>query len=498
MLYSNVSVSDIVGMFNVPSSKIKDTIREYERLEDKDRRNLFEILKKYSKRLKAPVFGEDAIKKRVSDFGIEVLEYKKVDFANGAAEIALIDSKYNIVGVNGSCISDRGFYLPKDKNDYYAINSLKDFFPDKDKKWTSVCILYNHARPQFRGENKQSITHPDHRIFSAIKRLQEKRQPLSTKARGNWLIMQYTDKDLTSVYSESSKYKFTPRILVFLKKALEKTLQMYERYGPITLRQLYYHLVSDRTIENTDNSYKNFISHMTKARVKGLIDPDYYEDRSRYIIIPRSVSHKTDVTEYAENKIKNSLNPPEIDIWTDQPYYVEVWIEKDALVTLFENMAKERQVPLFPSRGYTSFTKIAEARKRFKGKTQGKRKGVILYFGDLDPSGMDIFNNIKNKFVDEDITMKRIALKPDQTEGLIPMPIKKKDKRSKEFREFMHKHGLKGCFELDAMNPDTLINLARNEINNYYDENLKPSDEIKKWLEKFENIKTDILGKLSS
>ena len=41
--------------------------------------------------------------------------------------------------------------------------------------------------------------------------------------------------------------------------------------------------------------------------------------------------------------------------WNGQPSHVEVWVEKDALSTLFERAVKQYRIVVFPSRGYSSY-----------------------------------------------------------------------------------------------------------------------------------------------
>ena len=54
----------------------------------------------------------------------------------------------------------------------------------------------------------------------------------------------------------------------------------------LTLRQLYYQLVSRGAIGNTVKEYKNLSVTMTNARMAGLIDWDHIEDRSRNALVP--------------------------------------------------------------------------------------------------------------------------------------------------------------------------------------------------------------------
>ena len=270
---------------------------------------------------------------------------------------------------------------------------------------------------------------------------------------------------------------------------------MFKRYGPITLRQLYYQLVSRNIITNDPQSYNNFKTRMAKARELGLIEYDIFEDRSRHTIVPSALSRHTDVESYVRSRVERSLAAPTLDVWEDQPYYVEVWIEKDALVRLFSEVAEKKQVPLFPSRGFTSLTKIEEARSRFREKIEQGKKVVLLYAGDLDPSGWGIYENICNKFRDEDgIELKRFALNPDQTNGLEPMPIKCKDTR---YEAFLKKHpDIEGAYELDAVDPDELQRLTEEAIDDYFDPTLLPRDAMDEWQDRFNAIKKKILRRL--
>jgi hypothetical protein len=181
----------------------------------------------------------------------------------------------------------------------------------------------------------------------------------------------------------------------------------------------------------------------------------------------------------------------------NRPYYVELWIEKDALISLFDKVASKKQVHLFPSRGYTSHTKIYEAQQRFAQQKANGKQCVLLYFGDLDPSGIDIFRNIANKFSSSDVKVERKALDADHVHDLIPIPVKDSDKRSDKFKEFMKANNLEGCYELDAMDAGELTDLASSSIDFYYNKELYPAAEIEEWKQQFDAARAEILKKLN-
>jgi hypothetical protein len=91
---------------------------------------------------------------------------------------------------------------------------------------------------------------------------------------------------------------------------------------------------------------------------------------------------------------------------------------------------------------------------------------IVLYVGDLDPSGMymseeDLPKRLA-KYDGDHIKIKRIALTPRQVRGLPSFPAsdKRKDPR---YVWFVAHHG-KRCWELDAMDPNALRGCVEKEI----------------------------------
>ena len=156
--------------------------------------------------------------------------------------------------------------------------------------------------------------------------------------------------------------------------------------------------------------------------------------------------------------IRRSLYVPDNpDRWQNQLYHVELWIEKDALAPFFEQVAREKQVTLFPCRGFSSVTKLNNAMVRFRSAVAKGKKGIrIVYAGDLDPSGWNIYETIKRK-LDEmnstglEIVVDRFALQEDHTYGLLHLPFKESDSRLRAFQEKFPL--LPGAYELDAVPP---------------------------------------------
>src|SRR5437868_15310338 len=92
----------------------------------------------------------------------------------------------------------------------------------------------------------------------------------------------------------------------------------------MTIRQIFYRLVSRGLIKNTKSDYQRVIRLMTIARNDGRIPFDWIVDRSRPVYDPPVFK---DPRAYAE-VVKCSYRR---DYWTMQRFHAEVWCEKDTV-----------------------------------------------------------------------------------------------------------------------------------------------------------------------
>ena len=212
---------------------------------------------------------------------------------------------------------------------------------------------------------------------------------------------------------------------------------------------------------NKDTEYNKLGRIVSDARLAGLIDWNSITDRTRYL---RKNSHWSSPADVIESAAYGYA----IDKWKTQSNRVEVWIEKDALIGVVEQVCEPLDVPHFSCRGYTSASEMWVASQRLLGYIKARQVPIILHLGDHDPSGMDMSRDIKSRldlFTNEDITLKRIALNMDQVSRYNPPPNPAKitDSRSLGYRaEFGDE-----SWELDALDPSVLTNLIETEILRY-------------------------------
>lgn len=226
----------------------------------------------------------------------------------------------------------------------------------------------------------------------------------------------------------------------------------------LTLRQLYYQFVARAILPNTVQSYKRLGGIISDARLAGLIDWDRITDRTRNI---RALSHWSDPAEI----IRACVHSFRLDKWGTQPYRVEVWIEKDALVGVFEDVCQELDVPLFSCRGYTSQSEVWSAGQRLRAYKRCGQSPVILHFGDHDPSGLDMTRDVEQRlvmFAGCAVDVKRLALTHDQVEEFDPPPNPAKETDAR-FAAYQQLHGDES-WELDALDPATLAALVRDAV----------------------------------
>jgi hypothetical protein len=221
------------------------------------------------------------------------------------------------------------------------------------------------------------------------------------------------------------------------------------------------------------------------------VDWEAIVDRTRNI---RALSHWSDPAAI----VKAAASSFALDKWADQPRRVEVWIEKDALVGVFEPVCEELDAPLFSCRGYTSQSEVWCAAQRLEAYLMTGQEVVILHFGDHYPSGLDMTRDIRERLQlfllrdwinhederhaftsreerrdwlvreheargwDTRLDVRRLALTwvEIQRYSPPPNPAKSTDARYRKYsEEFGHE-----SWELDALEPTVLGQLVRDEV----------------------------------
>ncbi|GAI07386.1 unnamed protein product, partial [marine sediment metagenome] len=235
----------------------------------------------------------------------------------------------------------------------------------------------------------------------------------------------------------------------------------------LTVRQLYYKFVADDLFpedrrwsfvngrwkkdpngtKNAEPNYKWTGTFINNGRLAGLVDWNSIVDRTR--------SHKANAHWDSPADILNdSADQYAIDTRADQNDYLEVWVEKDALIDVIGRACDPLDIGYFSCRGYASQSSMWQAAMRFKRQERnGKDCTVLLHLGDHDPSGIDMSRDIQDRLYmfGSRVAVRRIALDMEQIEQYSPPPnpAKTTDSRYANYRD---EYG-EDSWELDALDP---------------------------------------------
>lgn len=292
--------------------------------------------------------------------------------------------------------------------------------------------------------------------------------------------------------------KFRPEARAIIRAAID-ILESYAEQGfDLTLRQLYYQFVARDLFANNERNYKKLGSIVSDARLAGYIDWDSIVDRTRNV-------RRLPSWETPEDIVDQSAKQFHVDMWKYQDKYVEVWIEKDALVGVIKGISNELDTPHFSCRGYTSQSEMWSASQRILRKVIEGKQVTILHLGDHDPSGIDMTRDIEDRLrmfvitdyvrhmaIEDEITphealakgyaeqaadtleIRRIALTIEQIDRFSPPPNPAKMSDSR-FASYLAEYGDES-WELDALEPTVLAGLVEEHTTELIDDELWGED----------------------
>lgn len=270
-------------------------------------------------------------------------------------------------------------------------------------------------------------------------------------------------------------------------------MRQYARQGyDLSLRQLYYQFVAHHDLPNTVQNYKLLGGVISDARLAGELDWVYLVDRGRDTI---ENPHWDDPADFLDSVSRQYR----FDLWKDQRYHIEVMVEKQALEGVLEPVCRRLDVAFSSNKGYSSSSHLYQVGQRIKGKLDEDKKIVILYLGDHDPSGIDMSRDVEQRLMmfsgfgdwdSDDRNVKdnesydadafqlvRVALNMPQIRQYNPPanPTKLDDPRA---GSYLQRFGGE-CWELDALDPETLAGLVTDQVSNYTDDDLMTAQQIK-------------------
>lgn len=247
--------------------------------------------------------------------------------------------------------------------------------------------------------------------------------------------------------------------------------------APLTLRQIFYMLVSGYEFDKTEKSYKRLCETMNKARRAQWISMDDIRDDGLRREDPESWKDENQII----STFKSYADRFRLQRQADQPEHLIVWCEAGGMLPQLANYCDEYGVPVMSSGGFDSVT----TKHNFAQEAAEHDTVRILHIGDHDPSGVHMYSSLDedlSAFVDYyggDIYVDRIAVTPDQVDELnLPTaPPKATDNRSFVGR----------TTQAEAIPPRRLRDIVKQEIisrmdMDIYQDTLETENEIRQSL----------------
>lgn len=235
---------------------------------------------------------------------------------------------------------------------------------------------------------------------------------------------------------------------------VQAILSDYADILPLTLRQVFYILVTQGRIEKTEKAYKNdLLEVMNKARRARLIPMDAIRDDGFTMTNTTGWSSEISVID----AIYHTIESFSLDRQINQNQRIVLWCEANGMVPQLKRVADDYSVQVLSSGGFDSLTS-----KHMIGKKLAEENALVLHIGDHDPSGVHMYKSLDEdisafcEYFGGDVEFIRLAVTPKHVEkyNLPTAPSKETDKRSFS--------GL--TTQAEALDPRTLATIVRTAI----------------------------------
>jgi hypothetical protein len=278
---------------------------------------------------------------------------------------------------------------------------------------------------------------------------------------------------------DMGQVKKRPRITTrrFLA-AVKMVINAQRPYWPLTDRRIHYLLLNDPPLRhdkkpnsvyaNDKGSYKALTHLLLRARLTGDVPMRAIEDSTRPIQLADGFSSSE---EFIAQETEDFLTGYTRNLMQGQPYHIEIMLEKNALRSVIEIVAREYNIPITTARGFSSLGPRYDIFRRYKN--SGKIRLVVLMLTDFDPDGEEIaasfVRSLRDDFGIEHIHAVKVALTADDVRQYdLPSDMDAKAS-SPNYAKFVNKHNSTKVVELDAAPVDLLQDSLRKSIEAHLD-----------------------------
>lgn len=257
----------------------------------------------------------------------------------------------------------------------------------------------------------------------------------------------------------------------------QSTLETIERINAVleeaaadnvvmSLRQVYYKFVKNDWCPNSDREYKRLGDALDAGRMNGLVSWTAIVDMNRSL-------YGVETQDAPEQLLEGLDKRFHLDLWADQQWRPEVWVEKLGMLNVIGDICQKLRVDYYACKGYDSQTMSWQAGRRMARYISKGQRPIIFHLGDHDPSGLDMTRDNRERlemFTGVPVQVVRLALNRDQIEALgdalPPNPAKMSDSRAEAY---ISEHGY-SSWEVDALEPTFIRDLIKENVERLRDE----------------------------
>jgi hypothetical protein len=265
--------------------------------------------------------------------------------------------------------------------------------------------------------------------------------------------------------------------LQFLQ-AVQRVIEENKPYWPLTDRRVHYLLLNNPPLRhdkkpasiyvNDKASYKALTNLLIRARLTRDVPIEAIEDSTRPIQLGGGFST---FEAFVQQETENFLTGYSRNLMQGQQHHIEILLEKNALRSVIEAVAREYCIPMTTGRGFSSLSPRYDMWRRYR--QSGKSKLVLLMLTDFDPDGEQIAasfaRSMRDDFGVKQIHAVKVALTTeDVRDNDLPSDMDAKPS-SPNYKKFLAKHRTTKAVELDAAPVPLLQSKLRDAIHSVMD-----------------------------
>jgi hypothetical protein len=265
----------------------------------------------------------------------------------------------------------------------------------------------------------------------------------------------------------------TPRI----QAVRDAIIEAVESDAPVSVRGVFYRVVSMGEVTKDKTGYILVQHQLLKMRQEGLIPYPSITDGGRGLAKPASWGSLSELLDHYAGGTRYKR-----ELWPAQGCEVIITTEKDAIVGVIESVTEKWDVQVGSLHGFSSETFLWELGEHINDSEIDEF--YIYHFGDLDPSGLCVHQNLQraiDDFVGDEkvVHVKWAGITFDQIDEFnIPTDIVPLNPAGlQHYPTFREEYG-DSVYEVDAIPPNELRGIIEDLILGHIDQDILNQTEL--------------------